>query len=95
VHHYANNRVRYACARAVGVSPSGATVYVTGTSGQSSFETIAYGARTGRQIWARRYFMSSKDWAYAEGIAVSPTSGSVYVTGGVSETAYLTIGYRG
>jgi DNA-binding beta-propeller fold protein YncE len=95
VSHYANTRVRYACAHAVAVSRSGATVYVTGSSGQSSFETIAYAARTGHQIWARRYFTSSKDWAFAAGMAVSPRSGSVYVTGGVSNSAYLTVGYRG
>src|SRR5262245_48805581 len=45
-------------ARAVEVSPDGATVFVTGRSdgdGYNDYATIAYDAETGAQLWLARY----------------------------------------
>jgi hypothetical protein len=65
--------------RATTVSPDGATVYVTDTvAGRSdAVVTIAYGARTGRQLWTSRY----PDSDLATGIAASPDGASVYTVG--------------
>jgi PQQ-like domain len=95
VSHYANVRVKYACANAVAVSRSGATAYVVGVSGQSSLGTVAYSAKSGRQIWTRRYRKFGKDFVSALAVAVSPTSGSVFVTGTDSKRAYVTLAYSG
>jgi DNA-binding beta-propeller fold protein YncE len=78
----------YNAAAAVGVSPNGATVFVTGqrgdARGDSGFATIAYRAATGAPLWTQRYNQPVHANA-AMALAVSPASGTVYVTGG-SET---------
>src|SRR5262249_42627749 len=71
------------------VSAGGGPVYVTGGSaGDSSgsfsaydYATVAYDATTGLQQWAARYDGpgSNRDEAYS--IAVSPTTGTVFITG--------------
>ncbi len=57
-------------AYSVAVAPDGSAVFVTGTSdGQGTdydFATIAYGAGTGSQIWARRYDGPSSSEDYAD-----------------------------
>jgi outer membrane protein assembly factor BamB len=96
-------------ATAMTLSPSGATVYVTGLSSGGSatggdYATIAYGAVTGKQLWIRRYTgpVNSDDSPAA--IAVSPGGRRVFVTGqsiGVKTRAYFpgfdyaTISYSG
>ncbi len=76
---------------AITVSPDGARVYVTGVGDTSSAlgeggAAVAYDARTGRQLWVRRY--SSKG-AYVNALAVSPDGTTLYVTGsrGLGSTA--------
>jgi hypothetical protein len=72
---------------AVTVSPDSSTVYVTGASqGTASgsgydYATVAYGAATGARLWAKRYNGpgNANDRAYSE--AVSPATGTVFVTG--------------
>ena len=70
-------------AAAVAVSHTSGTVYVTGFSwgkvGGADYATIAYNAATGHQQWLRRYDNGGTDEATS--IAVSPTTGTVYVTG--------------
>jgi len=77
------------------VSPDGARVYVTGFSpaaaGQDQFATVAYDAATGATAWVARYGHPAKN-SSAYGVAVSPDSSKVYVTGDTIPYG-TTIGY--
>jgi WD40 repeat protein len=69
-------------AYAVGVSPDGTRVFVTGTSntsGSEDYATIAYDAATGVSLWLRRYNSGGGDQAYSLGM--SPDGTKVFVTG--------------
>jgi sugar lactone lactonase YvrE len=84
----------------VAVSPSGGTVYVTGSGdADSNYATIAYNATNGTQQWAKRYTGSGPDGGGATWAAVSPTTGTVYVTGHSSGNGtgydYATVAYQG
>jgi sugar lactone lactonase YvrE len=68
---------------AITVSPDGARVYVNGVGDTSSATgqggaTVAYDARTGRQLWVRRYNTKGAFWS---ALAVSPDGTTLYVTG--------------
>lgn len=83
------------------VSPSGRTVFVTGsrsTPASADFETIAYRATTGAQLWARRYNGPDHGTDYATALAVSHNGRKLYVTGvssmSISGYDYATIAYR-
>jgi DNA-binding beta-propeller fold protein YncE len=86
------------------VSPDGTTVYVTGYSygcicGGEDYATIAYDAATGAQQWAQRYHGSGPNASVAQAVAVSPATGTVYVTGYSSGNGtgydFATIAYQG
>lgn len=84
----------------VAVSPPGGTVYVTGSGdADSNYATIAYNATNGTQQWAKRYTGSGPDGGGATWAAVSPTTGTVYVTGHSSGNGtgydYATVAYQG
>ena len=90
-------------AESVAVSPTGNEVFVTGYSAagpQSSYDyaTVAYSAATGAQLWAKRYDGPGHNDDVAESVAVSPTGGTVYVTGysdGVNlQPDYATVAYN-
>jgi WD40 repeat protein len=71
--------------RSVAVSPDGRTVFVTGgsegvTSG-SDWATIAYNTATGAKRWVKRYNGPANFTDNANALAVSPTGGTVFVTG--------------
>ena len=78
-------------ARAIGVSPDGTRVYVTGGSvGATSdydYATLAYDSASGASLWTRRY----------DGPAVSPDGSRVFVTGSSATSAndddYATVAY--
>jgi DNA-binding beta-propeller fold protein YncE len=74
---------------AVAVSTDGTRVFVTGTSlgkfpASNDYATIAYNAVTGAQLWVKRYD-GTPNYAgqppEALSVAVSPTTGTVFVTG--------------
>jgi hypothetical protein len=86
----------------VAVSPDGTAVYVTGQSwgGQApawDYATVAYNATTGAQQWVKRYNGPGNAYDLASSVAVSPSSGTVYVTGQSAGTStgadYATIAY--
>lgn len=92
----------------VAVTGDETKVFVTGTSGNttsekaasgSDYNTIAYDAATGRQLWLARYDGPGKGEDNANSIAVSADGTRVFVTGtstGIgSGTDYATIAYRG
>jgi WD40 repeat protein len=69
-------------AGALGVSPDGSTVFVTGASDDgiwTDYATVAYRASTGRHLWTARYGRSSEDAARA--LSVSPDGSTVFVSG--------------
>ncbi len=96
-------------ASAVAVSPTGRTVYVTGTSfihpnRSGDYATIAYNAATGAQLWIRRYLGHGHFGNNASAVAVRPRGGQVFVTGtryapstgpNYPASSYATISYRG
>jgi PQQ-like domain len=89
-------------AGAVAVAPGDDAVYVTGTSQNASsgydYATVAYSATTGAQLWLSR-FSSALGLNFAAALAVSPTTGAVFVTGYSKASAtfadYATISYNG
>ncbi|MPZ27079.1 MAG: S8 family serine peptidase [Micromonosporaceae bacterium] len=91
-------------ARALGVSPDGGTVFVTGASRFTSsifgtdYTTIAYDAATGEQRWLARYDGPGSTLDSAEALGVSPDGGTVFVTGasqlgGSFTEDYATVAY--
>jgi outer membrane protein assembly factor BamB len=80
-------------AQAVGVSPDGSVVYVTGQTGyptpDTGYGTIAYDAATGARLWTAIFVGGDE----AVALAVSPDGSTVYVTG-ESSFGYLTVAYE-
>jgi WD40 repeat protein len=91
-------------ARALGVSPDGSTVFVTGgTYGeftQSSYDyaTVAYNASTGAKVWSKRYNGPGNGDDLAAALRVSPDGSTVFVTGHSSGSTtsadYATVAYN-
>jgi hypothetical protein len=87
----------------VAVSPNGNTVFVTGVSNSSTFTftddaTVAYNAATGAQQWIKLYAIPGN--TSTEGVgpvaeAVSPTGGTVIVTGADVAGEWATVAYSG
>src|SRR5438094_1830639 len=88
-------------ARAGAISPDGATLFVTGSTGESGaagpyhWATIAYNTATGGQRWLRTYQgtdVSSSSTAAPAALAVSPDGSMVFVTGTVTNTSGASAG---
>ena len=89
-----------AVAFSVAISPSGGTVYVTGLSWKPgwAYATIAYNAATGAQQWIKLYSLPSNGSTEGQGPvaeAVSPTTGTVIVTGAAITGEWATVAYSG
>jgi len=86
-------------AAALGVSPDGSTVFVTGASDDGVFTdypTVAYKASTGHHLWTARYGRPDEDAART--LSVSPDGSRVFVSGFSISTGttrdIVTIGYN-
>jgi hypothetical protein len=90
-----------AVANALGVSPDGSEVFVTGYSSVSAsdvgYATVAYDASTGAKLWAKLYNGSGNGNDFAFALGVSPDGAMVFVTGFSTETTsgidYATVAY--
>ncbi len=86
---------------AIGVSPDGSTIFVTGntaTADQSSdYETLAYRASDGATLWGKRYNGPAGSGDGVAGLAVSPDGSAVFITGtsngSTSFQDYATVAY--
>ncbi|MFL5798225.1 MAG: hypothetical protein ACJ77A_09865 [Actinomycetota bacterium] len=84
---------------ALGVSPDGSTVFVTGVSwgGQNyDFATEAVSSSTGAPLWLKRYNGPGDGFDSSEALAVAPGGSTVFVTGdsyGSSSYDYATAAY--
>jgi DNA-binding beta-propeller fold protein YncE len=84
-HHGPGQANAVSSAIAVAVSPDNNTVFVTGTTqngdssvcGDKAYDTIAYSASTGLQLWDEEFC----NFSSAGALAVSPDGRRVYVTG--------------
>jgi WD40 repeat protein len=81
------------------VSPSGGTVFVMGEShfsGGAGYQTVAYRAATGKQLWASRYHSPAKGENTPDAITFSRNT--VFVTGFAprrgQDYEYATVAYR-
>ena len=84
---------------ALAVSPSGSTVFVTGTTAGPSptngYGTVAYDAASGATVWTRTVFPNPHDSNRATAIAVSPDGSKVFVTGMIAKqfNSFGTVAY--
>src|SRR5207244_2654437 len=86
---------------ALGVSPDGSMVFVTGTSdapwSAEDYATVAYDASRGARLWLRRYDGPGNGYDAATALGVSPDGSRVFVTGNSfgsgSGSDYATVAY--
>ena len=92
----------YDDAHALGVSPDGLTVFVTGGSigafGTFDYATVAYEAATGIERWVARYDGPAGGGDVANALRIGPDGATVLVTGYSSGTGgsldYATVAYE-
>ena len=84
-------------AYAIGLSPDGTKVFVTGRSdsvGTTDYATVAYRAASGKQLWVARYDGSSSARSTdPTSLAVSSDGTRVFVTGSGDSYEYATVAY--
>jgi WD40 repeat protein len=92
----------YVDVAAIGVSPDGSSVFVTGRSQDpvtnNDYATVAYDAVTGATQWAKGYDSGTNGDDFATALAVSPDGSTVFVTGYSSRPTtiydYATVAYE-
>jgi WD40 repeat protein len=76
---------------AIGISPDGTRIFVTGTSDPAGRATVAYDAATGGRLWASSSHTGN---GLTTSLAVSPGGGTVFVSGSAGARLSLdTIAY--
>jgi hypothetical protein len=88
-------------AAALGVSPDGSTVYVTGwitpPGGLAKYATVAYDSRDGSERWMATFHGPGAGYDEPDDLAVGPTGDRIYVTGIASapsgSSGYGTVAY--
>jgi WD40 repeat protein len=86
---------------ALGVSPDGSAVFVTGYSigvaNRFDYATVAYDASSGARLWVKRYNGPGNDTDDANALVVSPDASMVLVTGAsfgaTGSIDYATVAY--
>jgi hypothetical protein len=72
-------------ANALGVSPDGSQVFVTGgstgVSGNFDYATLSYDAHSGVELWVDRYDGPEQSTDIASALGVSPDGSAVFITG--------------
>jgi WD40 repeat protein len=80
-------------ASAIGVSPDGSVVFVTGQVDKlgpvEGWGTVAYDATTGGLLWGRRYTSGEGFDSAADSLALSPDGARLFVTGTIYGSATL------
>jgi hypothetical protein len=86
-------------ATALGVSPDGSAVFVTGLTTEATgndYGTVAYDAATGAELWVSRYDGPGNGSDVASALGVGPDGSMVFVTGqsaGMLSDEYGTVAY--
>jgi hypothetical protein len=88
-------------AAALGMSPDGTTLFVTGGTDSPTpapdYATVAYDASTGDELWVSRYAGPGGGQDFAQALEVSPDGTTVFVTGYSAATNgkydYATVAY--
>jgi outer membrane protein assembly factor BamB len=108
VRRYHGRSSGFNAAASVAVSPSGRTVFVTGTSNRGrkgnsnlDYATVAYRAATGARLWVSRYNGPPDGNDSAAAVVPSPDGRMVFVTGSSAQRKgrlrngdYATVAYR-
>jgi DNA-binding beta-propeller fold protein YncE len=108
VRRYRGHSSGFDGAASVAVSPSGRTVFVTGTSNRGrkgnsnlDYATVAYRAATGARLWVSRYNGPRDGNDSAAAVVPSPDGRMVFVTGSSAQRKgplrngdYATVAYR-
>lgn len=81
---------------AIAISPDGTRVFITGFARYTfdefgEFQTIAYDAATGAELWEARYALLTRNFACC--IGVSPDGTKVFVTGWSTGADFATVAY--
>jgi len=97
VSHYLGSAQGFNLATSAAASPDRRVVFVTGSSVQLVYATIAYNAAIGAEIWASRLPAGPGNLNLASSLAVGPQGHTVYISGPTtvnSVTGYTTVAYR-
>jgi WD40 repeat protein len=96
-----NPGIAYSDSHTLAISPDSSTVYVTGVNAVACcdyhFATVAYASATGSQLWLSTYGGPTNRAGAAHALALSPSGGTLYVTGASSAVVsevFATIAYK-